>query len=215
MLKNFYEKYINLNLSDYGIKLDLEINKLLIIIFIGLCIACFIVNYNQSQISLVLKKLIRAEAFGEANAKTLADLGLSNSKTVKKLLSKTEGPLKSIITFVGAKSLSYEEFLALEKARRKKRKVNTPDKSKEPSNREKTADSGNCGGNSADALSIDFASAKFYIKEDMVERANEAFVKNNSSVSKTALLCVLLLGCCVALIFLMPLLLRLVQGILK
>ena len=53
-----------INVADdveaYGnIGINFEINKLLIFVFIGLCVACFIIGKNQANVSLLLKKLMR------------------------------------------------------------------------------------------------------------------------------------------------------------
>ena len=82
-IKNFYRNYICLNLNEFeNLSADLEINKVLFFLALGICAACFVLNYYQSVISLFLKKLIRAEATAE-NAKTLSDLGLKENKTLK------------------------------------------------------------------------------------------------------------------------------------
>lgn len=264
-MKAFYEKYLTLNLKDYGISLDLEINKLLIIVFLGLCAACFFVNYSQSNIALVLRKLIRAGAVGESNAKTLTELGLSNAKSIKKLLSKSGGPMKSIISYVGEIKLTYEEYIAREKAERAAKKAKRKSDVKRPSrdiNRRKnqapdtdfeentetemtsiSLDSDSeellINENSAMEISdtqggeesaenqtskeskalkndidtIDFSSAKFFIREEKKEAAMRAFSKNSGSVIKTVLSCILLLGFCLGLVLLMPTILSAVKGI--
>ena len=263
-MKAFYEKYLTLNLKDYGISLDLEINKVLIVIFLGLCAACFFVNYSQSNIALVLRKLLRSGAVGEDNAKTLAELGLSSAKPVKKLLSKSGGPMKSIISYVGEVKLTYEEYIAREKAERAAKKaqkrgdvkrpsrdavrgeINAPiqDSKEESDNKnissaalndereelsiteidtpdtsadiEKFTENQCFEENKAsknDIETIDFSTAKFFIREEKKEAAMRAFSKNSGSLIKTALSCVLLLGFCLALVFLMPTILSAVKGI--
>lgn len=289
-MKTFYEKYLCLNLKDYGFGIDFEINKILIILFVGLCIACFFVNYNQSNLALVLRKLIRSGAIGESNAKTLSELGLSSSKPVKKLLLKSGGPMKSIISYVGEVKLTYEEYIANEKAARAAKKTikksgvkraskasdnaenTTPpatfdENTQEAEARETSAPLANYDNSyridnsqetvkgssnqapvpseteaanenagevntateeprvaapsetlteapSKSTAEIDFTCAKFFIREEKKEAAMRAFSKNNGSLVKTALSCVLLLGFCTALIFLMPSILSAVKGIL-
>ena len=257
-MKAFYEKYLTLNLKDYGISFDLEINKVLIVIFIGLCAACFFVNYSQSNIALVLRKLLRSGAVGESNAKTLAELGLSSAKPVKKLLSKSGGPMKSIISYVGEVKLTYEEYIAREKAERaakkEKRKSDVKRASRDIQRGKKSPDCEiNTKGNdicllsdteeltvkdnsdlpiadtadssqkfkenkpknkaNSDIDTIDFSSAKFFIREDKKEAAMRAFSKNSGSLIKTVLSCVLLLSFCAGLVFLMPTILSAVKGI--
>lgn len=299
-MKTFYEKYLSLNLRDYGFGIDFEINKVLIILFVGLCVACFFVNHSQSNMALVLRKLIRSGAVGDSNAKTLRELGLSSSKPVKALLSKTSGPMKSIISYVGEVKLTYEEYVANQKAERAAKKAKKKGDVRRASRGEKGEESENpnednvtafpdslteensaktahahasfenfdtersyridnsaifneesfsvaevaeeseaasdtaeevqeaslleaaTDNSSADskasgsgASDIDFATAKFYIREDKKQAAERVFSKSSGSFIKTILSCILLLGFCTALIFLMPLILSVVKGIIS
>lgn len=198
---NFLEKYLLLNLKDYGLSYNFYINIVIIAIFIGLCVACFIINKNQASVALILRKLIRAEAIGESNGRTIGSLGLSDCKTVKKLLSSSSGYMKGIITYVGAKTPSYEEYLASEKAKKEKNKKKSGENSK---NEEKISDL---------ELTPDFSSALFYIPEDKKEAAERAFIKNNGSLTKTVLSCVALLGFMILLVLIMPAILRTVSNI--
>ena len=82
-MRKFFSKFILLNPKDYGFDLDVYLNLIIIIVFLSLCAACFVVNKNRSAIALVLRKLIRAEAFGENSGRTLSELGLSSDDAVK------------------------------------------------------------------------------------------------------------------------------------
>ena len=114
--EKLYNDYICLNLGDYpNIGVNFEINKLLIFVFIGLCVACFIIGKNQANVSLLLKKLMRAEAFGEDNGKTLAELGLSDNKSVKTLIEKNSGVIKKVVSVKGIKKMTYEEYIEAER----------------------------------------------------------------------------------------------------
>ena len=122
-IKNFYEDYICLNLKDYpSIALDVEINKLLFFLAIGLCVACFILNYFQSNVSLFLRKLLRANAFSEENAKTLKDLGLNDNRVLAGLIKKDSGIIKKAVSVIGMKRLTYEEYRAAELERKRAKK---------------------------------------------------------------------------------------------
>ena len=232
MFKNFYEKYIEMNLKDYGFKFDFDINKLIIVIFIGLCAACFFVYYNQSSMALALKKLIRAEAFGEGQGKTLAELGLTSSKPIKRILSKVSGPMSKLVSYVGARKMTYEEFMSLKKKKKTKKNqlqkvdenksdVEETDNSTVPVSTLSTDEASEASMtessslNSCDVYNIDFSTAKFYIYENMKDEALRAYNKNNSSLLKTILYCVLLLGFTIAVILLMPLILKAVSGIIS
>lgn len=69
-IKRFYNDFISVKLSEYkGFESELQINKLLFFVFLGICIACMIITYHNSYASLILKKLTRIGAFGEDNSK--------------------------------------------------------------------------------------------------------------------------------------------------
>ena len=84
---SFYEKYLSLNLNDYpAIGIDLEINKLILIIFIALAISTVFLNYHRLTVYTVIKQLTRHGAFGEGCAASLDVLRLSEKrygKTIK------------------------------------------------------------------------------------------------------------------------------------
>ena len=118
-LKKIYNEYICVRLSDYkGFESDLQINKLLFFVFLGLCAACVIITYYNGTTALVLKKLVRIGAFGEEKGKTLSELGLGSSRAVKRVLSNKSGSVKHLILQAGAKKLSYEEYTELENSKK-------------------------------------------------------------------------------------------------
>lgn len=197
------KKFLLLNPKDYGFALDVYLNIVIILVFAALCIACFVINKNQSSIALILRKLLRAEAYGEENAKTLSELGLSSCEGVKKLLFKTSGYMKGIVTYIGAKNLSYDDFLALTRTKKKKQY------SKRSENKEENKDE------NAVLLALEFSSAKFYIPEDKKDLAERAFAKNNGSLTKTVLSCAALIGFMLILIFTMPAILKLLASLLS
>ena len=196
---DFYEKYLCLNVDDYlKLGFDLEINKLILVLSVGLCIACFYISFIQSNISLFLKKLIRSEAFSEEKSKTLGELGLSDNKTLRRLILKDSGVIKKAVSVLGIKKLTYEEYVEAEKAKKEAKKNKSSDPSK-----------------SVSSVNIDFNVAKFYIQQDNRAYADHAFTVNNSSIVKTLLYCVLILSFTLTFIFLMPSLLGAVGSIIS
>ena len=98
----FWDYYVEFNLKrTTGI--DLEINKILLVIALGFCAANLFINYKQARISTVLRKLIRKKAYGEENAVTLKQIGLAESKSYVRLLNRKEGVLKTLVSSVGDK----------------------------------------------------------------------------------------------------------------
>ena len=201
LLKNIYNNYFSLNLKSYDkIGVDLEINKVLLFVFIGLCIATVIISINQMNTSLLLKKLLRLEAFSESKARTLGQLGLDQNFVIKGLLSKTSGRLISIITFVGFQRPSYEDYVNYEKTKKSLKF--------KPAEAKKDFDL-----TTAPSLTPDLKTAAIYISENNVDAAEELYKRNSTSILKTVLACLLILVAYVAIMLLMPSILSLVNSI--
>ena len=198
---DIYYKYFCVNLNDYDkIGIDLQINKLLLFVFIGLCVATVIISITQLNTALLLKKLLRTESFSSENAKTLENLGLDKNIVLKYILSKTTGKLFSVISFAGYKRPSYEEYVSYEKAK----------KAAKFKPKEANADFENTP---IPSLKPDLATCSIYIEKSNVSAAEELFKHNSTSILKTVLSCALLLAFYVAIMFLMPGILSLVNTI--
>lgn len=205
MFKAFYEKYLCLNLKDYfGDGFDLEINKLLIFIFLGLCIASVVINVSQATVALMLKKLLRLEAFGEEKAKTLKELRLADNKMLRYMLKSRGGQLKRLLRAAGEKVVTYEEYIAAEEAKKLAKRA------KKTAKREEKAllDSKNGNSDEITVASDEAEDTRYYIPEESRDYATHYLERNNSSGINAALSCVTLLAVLVGLIFLMPSLLE-------
>ena len=188
-LKNFYENYLTLSLYD-ALGIDLPINILLLAAAIVLCIACFYVEHKQSTESLILRKLIRSESYGEDAAKTLSELGLAKNKFAAKILSSRSGSIRTVVFPSGEVRQSYEEYIEAERAKKKlsrRERKALDSKSKESSSGEQ----------------------RYYIPTDMKDNAKNLFERNSLSPLKTVLCCILILAFAFALILLMPMILDL------
>ena len=114
--------FFSVNLKDYeNLKLDFEINKFILVAFIGVLIAIIISSIYRSSVYLLTSRLLRKEALGEDNAMTLSELGI-NLFRIRYVLS-GNSRLKDIINRVGELKPTYEEYVAQMKAKKK-----TPDK---------------------------------------------------------------------------------------
>ena len=110
MLKDIKE-YFSLNLNDYeNIGINFEINKFLFLLTIGLCAMAFVVNYRRSLIIDTVRQLFRHNATDDANAKTLAELGLSGSRGIRKALV-SDSQLRRMVAIVGEVRPTYEEYV--------------------------------------------------------------------------------------------------------
>lgn len=99
ILANFYKDYLSLNLNKYiNIGFDLEINKIIFYISIGVMIASIILNYRKYCMIVFIKRLLRYEAINENKAKSIAKLGVKKNlascamslNRVSRIVSSTE-----------------------------------------------------------------------------------------------------------------------------
>lgn len=122
LIKEIYEKYFLINLNDYpNIGINLEINKLVIALTLGLVVASLLINYHRSYTYLAAKRLLRYGATDEKSAKTLKELGI-NIPSVRFALSRS-GQLTKMIRRVGEPHYSYEEYIKAAKSRKKEEKI--------------------------------------------------------------------------------------------
>jgi hypothetical protein len=201
LLKDFYNDFICLNLKDYkNIGIDFEINKLILLFFGALIVGCIIVSINQMNLTLLIRKLMKIEAYSESSAKTLSQLGLADNAGIRSLITKNDGRISKIIAVVGIKRQTYEEYIEAEQKRKEARRL-------PPAERKAVLES-------LSAIEIDASNAKIYIPEDKREYASYVYSSGNGSVVKTALSCALILVVAITIVLLMPTLLSAVNGIL-
>ena len=182
-LIEFYNKYFIINLSDYpNIGIDLQINVVLFCFLIGMIVTTLIINYRTETNLTLIKKLLRYEANSEENAKTLSEIGFYTA--MAKLTLRGSGRIKKLISRVGEKQMTYEEYVEAIKDKKYKEEE------------------------------IDFENARFYIKEESLDEAVKISETNTTSLVNTILLCVLMVAIYVFLMFLMPSILTLVNNIL-
>lgn len=173
MLEKIIYDFFFLNLKNYpNIGIDFEINVFLLFMVIALCVACFFINYRRAQMQGVIKQLIRHSAKDEASAKTLREIGLADSPAIRRALSGWGSRLTKIVGRVGEKTYTYEEYKKLSKQK---------------------------GGVPKEV--IDFADARFYIRQTQADRARFILDNYGTSTIRTVLYCVLFLAvyCCVVL----------------
>lgn len=111
---DFYERYFLINLSDYpNIGINLPITQIIFGLVIGAIIGSIIINLLRSGTHSVVKALIRYEARDEESARTLDEMRI-NTFSVRAALS-SGGRLMKLISWVGKKEYTYEEYVALQK----------------------------------------------------------------------------------------------------
>ena len=202
-IKRIYNDYICVRLSDYnGFDSELQINKLLFFVFLGLAAACMLITYYNGASTLILKKLARTGAFSEDKSKNLNEIGLGSSRAVKILLRNKSGALKSLIIVKGSVKLSYEEYTELEKSKKQLRKLSKEEKKKKLSEINEKLNP-----------TLNFEEASFYIPEDKREAAERFISDKSTTFSKGLINCGVLLAFYVAIALLMPSLLSFVSKI--
>ncbi len=183
MLNKLIYDFFFINLKDYpNIGIDFEINVFLLVLTVALSVCFFVANHHRSMMQTVLKQLTRHGAKDEGSAKTLRELGLDRSFSLKWALSHT-GQLTRIVGRVGEKVYTYEEYVALSKQK---------------------------GGIKDEK--IDFAEAKFYIRESAGERAKHIVENYGTSTGRAVLYCVLFLALYVCIALSMPEILSIIDG---
>ena len=198
----FYKNYLAVNLADYeNIGINLEISKVLFGLLVGIIIASIVVSWQRNAVLLFMRRLNRRGCVDDNTAKTLSELG-ADTKGVRTLL-KTSSRIKRLVKRVGEKEYTYEEYVALTK-KKKKSNGNNPESADETA----SSDTGDLN------KKIDFASAKFYLKEPDSNATKNILDKKESSLLNTALMCLLLVCVYIILLFLMPDILTLINSIL-
>ena len=164
MLQRYIDDFLSVNLADYdNIGIDFEISKFILLVFVGLCIAFFITDWHRGYMLLAVKKLFRHEALDENSAKTLSELGIEGSLSIKWALSH-ETRLSKIVKRVGAPEYTYEEYVALMKEQKKNPRAAKKER-------------------------LDFEKERFYINPNQIKIAKDIEQNYSSSVVKTLLLC--------------------------
>lgn len=185
MFRDFFYNCFYINLKDYeNIGIDLEINRVLLVAFIALAIGVIFLNIYRKNMRIMVMQLIRHEALTPDNGKMLDDLGLHNNRILKLLLS-SDGMLTKIVGRVGEPEYTYEEYIALDKKKKK----------------EKTK--------------IDFNEARFYIRDEKRERADTICEKYDTSTFKIILSCIFIFIAYICILSLMPQILSWINYLLK
>ena len=151
MFKNFWNDVVLLNLNEFeNIGINFYVNIFFFFLAVAICVAAVIYDYKRNQAYLLVKQLIRHKATSEESSKKLNELGLDNFR-MKRFV--TSGYIVSrVVKFVGKEEYSYEEYVKMNKAARKK------------------------------AEKIDFSTVSLYISEENMPTANKIVAEYRASV---------------------------------
>ena len=201
MIKKYINDYLSVNLADYeNIGVNFEISKFLLIVLIGLCISFFVIDWHRGYMLLAVKKLFRHEALDEASAKTLGELGLDRSFSVRWALSH-ETRLSKIVKRVGEPEYTYEEYVELEKSLKNRKK-----------NKAEAAKNADEVGTRTQSEKWDFATARFYVNPKRISEAREIEQNYSASVIKTSLFSLMFVIIFVGITLIMPELLSFINS---
>lgn len=201
MIKQYIKDYLSVNLADYeNIGVNFEISKFLLVVLIGLCISFFVIDWHRGYMLLTVKKLFRHEALDEDSAKTLGELGIERSFSVRWALSH-DTRLSKIVKRVGAVEYTYEEYIELMKQSKKNKKTFTLGKKSVDKPQDTQLDS-----------KPDFTVARFYVNPKRMSEARDIEQNYSSSVIKTAVFCLMFVIIFVGITLIMPELLSFINS---
>ena len=159
------KEFFFLNLSRFeNIGIYFPIGVFLILLCAVACFSVFYLTYYKMYTRSLYKQLLRHNAINEESAKTLSEMRLDSSFAIRASLSRRNGQLTYIVKRAGEEDVSYEEYI---------------DKEKKRENREEK---------------IDFASARFYIPKERVDRAKRILESAEPSWVIAGILSALFIG---------------------
>lgn len=113
------KKCFDINLNDYeNINFSLEINKAVLGAFVAIIVGVIFLNAYRGSMRFMIMQLTRHSATSEENAKTLKELGLSDSRMLKRILS-SDNLLTKTVERVGAVKYDYETYKKMSDKERK------------------------------------------------------------------------------------------------
>ncbi len=113
----FLKEFFFLNLSDYeNIKISFPLGIFVLLLTVVMIAAVFVITHQRIGVTELLRQLIRREATSDACAKTLDELGISNSLSVK-FAFLSGGQIRKMVKIAGREEKTYEEYVAASKKR--------------------------------------------------------------------------------------------------
>lgn len=198
--KNIYSKYLSINLSDYeNIKINLDINIVVLSLTLILCASCFILYHKQALTTTILKRMIRQDVFGLDNAASLCSLGLTD-KSFRKALTTRYGYMKQAIVIDGERNEAQSQGKQI-----KESSDNDEGEAEQGSEYiSKTSDSNDAMPDIYGRDGLISKDARIYIPSDRKDLAAHILETHSTSIMKTVFSCALILTVGLTLFFTMP-----------
>ncbi len=165
------KEYILLDIGDYFEGVSFPINIFILSICLGLCIASFFVTWHKRYTYTTLHSMLRRDAIGKENAKTLRQLRLDGVKSIRWALAR-KGQLTYVVKMAESESCDTETCDEGEKIPASS-EGDEGETAAPVSNNEAPAPA-----KSAYSDAIDFENARFYIDEDKLSRAKQLTEKD-------------------------------------
>lgn len=180
------KEFFFLNLSQFeNIGIYFPVGVFLILLCISACFSVFYLTYYKMYTRSLYKQLLRHNATNEGSAKTLAEMRLDSSFSIRASLSRRNGQLTYIVKRVGEEKISYEEYMEKAKKREKKEEK------------------------------IDFSSARFYIPEDRADSAKRILEKPEPSWILAGIISLVFIGILTLSVFFAYDVLSFINGLVK
>lgn len=180
---DFYEKYFLLNLKDYP-SLGIDLEINKILLYIVIgAIIALIFMGYRKAGASSVVRSILRRGAKNEESAKTLDELKVNTPAARSVLRATGGRISKLVFRVGATKYTYEEYVRLTKKRGYKEEK------------------------------IDFATAKFYIPEEMSDEAKKIYERSDSPLFHTLLACVLLISLYVCLLFAMPEILDIIDSL--
>lgn len=116
---DIFKKCFAINLGDYeNIGINLEINVVVLGAFIAVILGVVFLNVYRGNLKLMIMQLTRHGATNEDGAKTLKELGLYDSRIIRRMLA-GHNMLTQVVARVGATEYDYETYVKMSAQERK------------------------------------------------------------------------------------------------
>ena len=116
---DIFKRCFSVNLKDYeNIGINLEINIVVLGAFAAVILGVIFLNAYRGNVRLMIKQLTRHGATSEDGAKTLKELGLYDSRMVRRMLA-GHNMLTQVVARVGAVKYDYDTYVKMSAEERK------------------------------------------------------------------------------------------------
>ena len=120
MFGHVWNNIILLNLNEFeNIGIDFYINVFFFFLSVAIIVIALVFEYSRGTVHITVKQLVRHEARGADNAKSLKELGLNRNRIVMLLLSRSRD-LNSVVKRLGKPEIDYEGYMKLSREEKKK-----------------------------------------------------------------------------------------------